>query len=85
MDRAALKQARAEDMRYVKDPLFFDFFNIFTGNRAAIPCFLRSVRNTESNTALSDCTHMQEDGIPPARHCNSLSILPQVLSQELVL
>ena len=37
VDRAALKQARAEDMRYVKDPLFFDLFNIFTGNRTASP------------------------------------------------
>lgn len=36
VDRATLKQARAEDMRYVKDPLFFDLFNIFTGNRAAV-------------------------------------------------
>ena len=25
-------------MRYVKDPLFFQLFNIFTGNRAASPC-----------------------------------------------
>ena len=36
VDRATLKQARAEDMRYVKDPLFFQLFNIFTGNRAAV-------------------------------------------------
>jgi hypothetical protein len=37
VDRATLKQARAEDMCYVKDPLFFDLFNIFTGNRTAVP------------------------------------------------
>lgn len=39
LDRAALKQARAEDIRYVKDPLFFDLFNIFTGNRTTSPPF----------------------------------------------
>ena len=46
VDRATLKQARAEDMRYVKDPLFFDLFNIFTGNRGASP--LRLLRNADT-------------------------------------
>jgi len=49
VDRATLKQARAEDMRYVKDPLFFDLFNIFTGNRTASPAPLRILWNAESN------------------------------------
>jgi len=52
VDRATLKQARAEDMRYVKDPLFFDLFNIFTGNRTASPASLRNLRNAETNLYL---------------------------------
>ena len=36
-------------MRYVKDPLFFDLFNIFTGNRTASPVSLRNLQNAETN------------------------------------
>lgn len=49
VDRATLKQARAEDMRYVKDPLFFDLFNIFTGTRAAVSRLSHPRRNADTN------------------------------------
>ncbi|KAF9653512.1 C/H/G cyclin, partial [Thelephora ganbajun] len=51
VDRATLRQARAEDMRYVKDPLFFDLFNIFTGNLIARICKRMAFRQRVTATA----------------------------------
>ena len=67
-------------MRYVKDPLFFDLFNIFTGNRAAV-FRLPSVHcGTPILTHPSYSTGMQENGFPPARHSDCVCILSQILS-----
>jgi len=69
-------------MRYVKDPLFFDLFNIFTGNRTASSATCRTPGLTHIPSNSED---MQENVLPSACHGHRIGVPSQVLYQELVL
>lgn len=83
VDRATLKQARADDLHYVDDPQYLDLLNIFFANGESF-----SIINTSRLQALNDTSDIkigQEVAIAPEGDCYCHGLLSSVLSQEFVL
>jgi SpoVK/Ycf46/Vps4 family AAA+-type ATPase len=80
VDRATLRQARADDLQYVDDPDHLDFLSIFfTNGEPYTPGSTQTLNPSSYNET------RKEAQLQTARHCNSHCLFSKILHQEFVL
>ena len=85
MDRATLRQARADDLQYVDDPEYLTHFSLFFANGSDVRSPVMNTFVLTHHLTRSHHETREEAVFQTTRYRNSYCLLPQILSQELVL